>query len=342
MFIQALQLIPAPKRYSSQDLLDFVQNAMWPAGSAVPPEVTKLRERLGIDSRNSYLGEEYFGRESALINGSTGDRMGLYEQAALETISNIVPSEAFALAAVKNLVSVSCTGYFTPGLDINLQRQLGLSEQTERYNLGAIGCQGGLSALRLASSLKDETVIFCFEFCSLHFQVEPATLSNFISNAIFADGASLVRVGRENISSQRSWRLIAQRSILLDGSAEMMTWRLGDKGFKMFLSSRIIKTIQDKLLGVLELFLADNDVKLEQIQGWAIHPGGRGILDAVEKALSLEAGDLAASRQTLSQYGNMSSNTIFYVLDALKTKGLTLALAFGPGLSFELALLESL
>jgi predicted naringenin-chalcone synthase len=125
-------------------------------------------------------------------------------------------------------------------------------------------------------------------------------------------------------------------------SAEAMTWRIGDHGFRMTLSARVPELIQTHLRGWLTGWLAEQGLERSDIASWAVHPGGPRILDAVESALGLEPEQNAVARSVLREHGNMSSPTILFILDRMRREGARgpcVALAFGPGLAVEVALL---
>ncbi len=252
---------------------------------------------------------------------------------------------------VTHLVSVSCTGFVSPGVDSALIETLGLPAGTERTHVGFMGCHGALNGLRVARSyaLQDPgavPLICAVELCSLHFAYgwDPDML---VANSLFADGAAAA-VGRVQETSQGEagqgdpWRVVGTGTFLMADSAEAMTWRIGDHGFRMTLSARVPELIEERLAGWLDSWLSEQGMRRGEVESWAIHPGGPRILTAVEAALGLPAEATAVSRDVLSEHGNMSSPTILFILDRMRRSGAgrpCVALAFGPGLAVEATLL---
>ncbi len=255
---------------------------------------------------------------------------------------------------ITHLVTCSCTGFVTPGVDLELCRALGLPADVARTNIGFMGCHGAFNALRTADAFAgtgpDAVVLMvCVELCSLHFQYGSAA-DSIVANSIFADGAGAI-VGRSMAASNcRHWRLVDQTSAVLPDTADQMGWTIGDHGFEMTLSAEVPGSIAGPLPGLVDELLARRSLSRADVTHWAVHPGGPRVLSAVEAALSLSPGHLAASRRILAEHGNMSSGTILFILERLfTTDGPTnrcesaaaetcVAMAFGPGLTAELAL----
>ncbi|NCX99917.1 MAG: hypothetical protein EBX35_15425 [Planctomycetia bacterium] len=182
------------------------------------------------------------------------------------------------------------------------------------------------------------------ELCSLHFQYGDHD-DHVVANSLFADGAAaaVCRTSRHPEPAARPWRLRHQASRILPGSQREMGWLIGDHGFEMSLSARVPDLIASHLAPAVVAMLSAAGVSPAAVASWAVHPGGPRILTAVEAALELPADALAASRRVLAEHGNMSSATILFVLDRLRaadTPGPCVALAFGPGLTVEMAVLE--
>jgi predicted naringenin-chalcone synthase len=246
---------------------------------------------------------------------------------------------------ITHLVTVSCTGFFAPGVDRALITALGLSPTVERTHVGYMGCHGALNGLRVARAYTaadpGARVLLCaVELCSLHYHYgwDPQKV---IANALFADGAAAVVGSSPASAPPGAWRAAAGGSCLVPDSAGAMTWTVSDHGFEMSLSKHVPGLIARHLRPWLERWLADHDIALSAVGSWAVHPGGPRILDAVEEGLGLPRPATAASRQVFAEYGNMSSPTVLFILDRLRATGAPrpcVALAFGPGLTAEAAL----
>ncbi len=255
---------------------------------------------------------------------------------------------------VTHLVTCSCTGFANPGIDLELCRMLGLPADVARTHVGFMGCHGAFNALRAADAFaatKPDAVVLvvCVELCSLHFQYGAAA-DSIVANSIFADGAGAV-VGRSTAATDcRHWRLVDQASAVLPETADQMGWTIGDHGFEMTLSAEVPGSIAGPLPGLVDDLLARRNLSRADVGHWAVHPGGPRVLSAVEAALGLSPGHLAASRGILGEHGNMSSSTILFILERLfatdaqpdrcgsAAAETCVAMAFGPGLTAELAL----
>jgi predicted naringenin-chalcone synthase len=276
---------------------------------------------------------------------TTGERMRAYREEAPALASR---AAALALersqvtsAAITHLVTVSCTGFHAPGFDVALIRDLGLAPTTPRTHVGYMGCHGALNGLRVARAFADADpaarVLLCaVELCSLHYHYgfEPQKL---IANALFADGAAAL-VGAVGGGD---WRLVASGSCLIPKSEDAMSWTVGDHGFAMTLSKRVPALIATHLRPWLSEWLANQNVHLDDIASWAIHPGGPRILEAVAESLGLSEAALRPSREVFAAHGNMSSPTVLFILDHLRAhraRRPCVALGFGPGLCAEAAL----
>jgi predicted naringenin-chalcone synthase len=244
---------------------------------------------------------------------------------------------------VTHLVTVSCTGFFAPGVDALLIERLGLPRAVHRTHVGFMGCHGALNGLRAATAYArdpDARVLLCaVELCSLHFAYgwDPEML---VANTLFADGAAaLAGWGGED---DGAWRVRDSGTFLMPDSDEAMTWRIGDHGFRMTLSAQVPERIRQHLAGWLGPWLRERGVAPEEVGSWAVHPGGPRILDAVEEAMELPGDALTISRETLRDYGNMSSPTVLFIVERMRRENAPrpcVALAFGPGLVVEAALL---
>jgi predicted naringenin-chalcone synthase len=249
---------------------------------------------------------------------------------------------AIERASITHLVTVSCTGLFSPGLDAELIAQLGLQRNVGRLNLGFMGCHGALNGLRAASALArsapDARVLLCcVELCSLHF-CYGWNPQQVVANALFADGAGAVILSP---SDDAGLHLHDTASLLTHDSADAMTWRIGDHGFEMGLSLEVPRRIRASLREWLEPWLASHGWTINDVAHWAIHPGGPEIIQAALDSLGLAADAGDHSRAVLAEHGNMSSPTVLFILQRMRAKGTAgpiVALGFGPGLMFEAAL----
>ncbi|MBS1243989.1 MAG: putative naringenin-chalcone synthase [Deltaproteobacteria bacterium] len=253
---------------------------------------------------------------------------------------------------VTHVVTVSCTGFYNPGPDYYIVRELGLSDATQRYHLGFMGCYAAFPALRMACQFCEAdpcavVLVMCVELCSIHLQLT-GTEDCLLANSLFADGAGAAIVSaREPTPGNSSCRIEGFRSALVPGGEQDMTWRIGDHGFDIVLSSYVPKLIGANIQAMVLPALAAVGLSPEDIDTWAVHPGGKAIIDQVQKSLGLSPERVRASREVLRTCGNMSSASILFVLEEiLRNPSGTVpericAIAFGPGLTVELATLAA-
>jgi predicted naringenin-chalcone synthase len=331
------------------------------------PLMRVLYRQSGIDSRQLVHGEDVVrdvidgtrhSQSVFLPSGrvddrgpTTSQRLHQYaEQApllALRGCRQALDQAGLPASELTHLITVSCTGFHAPGVDISLIEGLELSPEIERTHIGFMGCHGSLNALRVANALTGANpsarVLICaVELCSLHFHYG-SEQAGLVANALFADGAAALVCGSSKPAPANAWQVTANGARLFPDSADAMTWNIGDHGFEMTLSARVPNLIETYLRPWLEDWLQRHDLSLADIGSWAVHPGGPRVLKSVAKALGLGDDAMATSREVLQQYGNMSSPTVLFIIDRL-IKGQAprpcVALGFGPGLAAEVALLR--
>jgi len=332
-------------------------------------------ERSAIDYRHTCVPDwgatspdefEFFPQNWGLEPApSTGARNDWYRESVIP-MSVDVGRRALSDAGVEaseitHVIAVSCTGFFAPGLDVELVKQLGMSPSTKRTFIGFMGCYAAFNALRTAhafcqSSPGARVLIVCAELCTLHFQIEDS-LESVVVNALFSDGAAgLVMASREEGDAAGRLAYVDNACTLDDDSMGDMTWEIGDTGFRMGLSSRVPKVIARHLPQYLEDLLCPHDLTPDEVGFWAIHPGGRAIVEKAQAVLDLPDRDVAHSLDVLRDHGNMSSPTILFVLKRIMEERAAaagdgappdaprddqmhgVAMAFGPGLTIEGAL----
>ncbi len=250
-------------------------------------------------------------------------------------------------SAITHVITVSCTGFFAPGPDFEVVRGLGFSPSTQRFHVGFMGCYAAFPALKMAQSFCESdpsatVMVICAELCTIHFQYK-SDADNMIASSVFADGASGVLM-----SSKRPLKTAFQldhfaSSLAYEGEQDM-AWTIGDTGFNMILSSYVPDIIAANLKDVITPLLEKLTISKKDIDLWAVHPGGRAIIDKVEQSMDLKEFQVSSSRHILSEYGNMSSATVLFVLkeilESKPEKGTrVLPIAFGPGLTIETGLL---
>jgi predicted naringenin-chalcone synthase len=319
----------------------------------------------GIDSRGIALGADvvrdmvegtHYSGSPFLPSGAaddrgptTGERMRHYARLApplaLRAARTALERSPLRPADLTHLVTVSCTGFVAPNVDVALVRGLGLAPTVERTHVGYMGCHGALNGLRVARAYTaadpGARVLLCaVELCSLHYYYGWSP-GQMVANALFSDGAAAVVAAPAAAAPAGAWCAAATGSCLVPDSAGAMTWTVGDHGFEMTLARQVPNLIARHVRPWLAEWLAREGVDLAAVGSWAVHPGGPRILDAVEEGLDLPRQATAVSRAVLAEHGNMSSPTVLFVLERLRAAGAArpcVALAFGPGLMAEAVL----
>lgn len=252
--------------------------------------------------------------------------------------------------AVTHLITVTCTGLSAPGLDLQLMEMLSLKTDIFRTSVNFMGCYGAVHALKLADAIcraapSSKVLVVCTELCTLHFQQAP-TVDNITSSLLFGDGSAAVLI-TGSADKSRGFPLIGFYSQVDEKGKQDMAWEVSATGFKMTLNSQVSERIALDFKNLLHAALKKLNIPQEDIAGWAIHPGGRKILEAVARSLSLSTAELNASYKILREYGNMSSPTILYVLKErlfntpLANGKVVFGAAFGPGLTMETVFIGS-
>ncbi len=311
----------------------------------------RMAERSGIAHRYSYLlpgnlaaGEvdaEGFYRRGRFPG--TGMRMERYAADATRLALSAVAALDIAAERQKitQVIVASCTGFTAPGLDLLLTHRLGLRADVGRTIIGFMGCSAAVPALRMAQQavLSDpaaRVLVVNLELCTLHFQ-ETSELEKVLSFLLFGDGSSAALVTAEPTGIA----LADFRSIVIPASEGLITWAIGDQGFDMHLSGQVPGRIAQALRAEVALQDAGGVLRgagTDDVDLWAVHAGGRTVLDAVETGLELTPAALGVSRSVLHDFGNMSSATVMFVLQRLlgqRSAGRGLAMAFGPGMVAE-------
>lgn len=320
-------------------------------GSVTPARaraMSHLYAQSGIDERAMAIVN---GQHQTYYNGSipdTAHRMRSFHELAPpiahEACARAIHCAGIVASDVTHLVTASCTGLASPGVDIALIGSLGLDATVQRVNIGFMGCHAALNALRTARALAiaepgARVLVCCVELCSLHIQASQEGGCS-VADALFADGAAACVVGGGRDESALELRRTA--SILLPDSLGAMGWRIGEAGFTMTLSPAVPDILSRWVGGWVDGLLAEEGLCRADVVSWAIHPGGPRVLASVADALGLEDGAKHASADVLRHHGNMSSATILFIIAELLEKrkdGPLLALAFGPGLTGEALLM---
>jgi alkylresorcinol/alkylpyrone synthase len=321
------------------------QDAVWEGYFARHYEGVRAARRIfagaGVTRRHAVASP----LDEDLSNWGTGARMERYVQEALplgkQAVAGALDAAGLAPGDVGLFAVVTCTGYATPGLDIRLASDLGMPPGLQRLLVGHMGCYAAIPGLAAVSDFVTArarpAVLLCCELTSLHVQPAQPDLEQVVAHALFSDAAAAVVVEPGASVGRRMAGIVARTDA---STADHMTWDVTDLGFRMGLSPRVPDVLARHVGDVVDELLAQAGLRVEDVAGWAVHPGGPRILDVVRDELGLAEARMAASRRVLAEHGNCSSATVLLVLQELAdVDGPVVAMAFGPGLTLYAALL---
>jgi prepilin-type processing-associated H-X9-DG protein len=360
-FVTSIGTANPSNKFNQSQLADFMVQAM----QLNEQDARKLKtifRASGIETRYSVIDDygekEKFTFYSNTLNleplPTTKARLELFREKSLslslKAIDACLTKVPGIEKSITHLIVVSCTGMYAPGLDIDLVKSLHLSPSVQRLCINFMGCYAAFNAIKIADSYcasdpNAKVLVVCTELCSIHFQKE-FTDDNLLANALFADGSAALLIE----SSPRKGVNLKPVSFFCDLATEGeqdMAWTVGDLGFEMRLSSYVPEVIKSGIANLTKKLLAQISNQLSDISYYAIHPGGKKILEVIEQELGLTKKDNQASYEVLKKYGNMSSPTVLFVLNEIRKtlNGVDngkkiLSFAFGPGLTLESLVFE--
>ena len=341
------------------EVLDFYINAIDTKDQLVARKIKVIAAKSGIKKRYSVLKDfslkpsafTFFPQNKSLEPIPTlSQRMECYQQNALalslDAVNKIKDFKKIK-SKITHIITVTCTGLFAPGLDLELIDALKLKPTTNRSSINFMGCNAAILALKQADQICNSqknalVLVVCVELCTLHFQ-KKFTDDYILSNLLFSDGAAAALIGSKNESVDEKfspYKMTSFKSIIINEGKKDMAWKVSETGFIMNLTSHV----SELLNRYLPDFLGSDLLAKKENMHWAVHPGGRKIIDDFCKTLDIDKTQLKHSYNTLENFGNMSSPTILFVLKSIieteKSKKNIFAAAFGPGLSIETVLLK--
>lgn len=345
-----------PRYMAGQEaILGFMHKAY--ADSQVSRKLNALFRSSGIESRYSVVPD--FSKDvngNGFFSGKRPDvsqRLDLFRKKAIPLALNAIDNaikkleNAIPLKSITHLITVTCTGIQAPGIDAILLKVLDLSEDTFHTSLNFLGCNGAFPSLKIAdmiakTEINARILVVCVELCTLHFQPKDDN-DNLLSNTLFGDGAAAYIVVPDEIALVKGFHGLSINgfySCLLDEGSRLMGWYVSPLNFQMVLDAGIPAFIGDRIKELVQNASQKIHVSPGMIDKWAIHPGGRKILDTIKKYLKLSDDKMEYSYRVLRQYGNMSSPTILFILDEILKEALTpgekiFSIGFGPGISVD-------
>lgn len=318
------------------------------------PVAERMFRAVGVETRHVAVNHQL----EDVSQWPTSRRMERYMAEALPLGKEAI-GEALAGAGLRPddlgmLVVASCTGYASPGLNVLLARDLGMSPDLRTLLLGHMGCYASLPALAAVTDYvtvhRRPALVLCLELTSLHLQppelptyaLTAESVQQMVIHALFADAAAAVVVTPG--SDRGGLEVVDFASVTDTTAADMMTWDIGEQGFRMGLSPDVPKVLGRHARPAVEGLLGRHGLTIDDVAAWIVHPGGPAILESVRDALQLPDEALQPSRDVLREYGNCSSPTVLLILDrvaaTMSSGDYAVALAFGPGLTLYGTLLR--
>ncbi len=314
----------------------------------------------GIESRHSVVpdfgnmkgGNLFFGNGKPDVE----KRMCLFQEkssalaiAAINNLFNKLNTDIQSFG-ITHLITVTCTGIYSPGLEMEIMEKLDLPPDIFHTSVNFMGCNAAFPAQKIADSFarsdkNARVLVVCVEMCTIHFQPKNDN-DNLLSNTIFSDGAAALLMVSDEFASQQNLKGLYVKGFysgLLGEGKNLMGWNIKPLNFEMVLNAGIPAFIGQKINHLINETSRNLDISADMIDKWAVHPGGRKILDQVKVQLGLNNGEMNYSYQILREYGNMSSPTILFILNLILEQEMEqgekiMAIGFGPGISVDTAL----
>jgi len=324
----------------------------WLSGNGSHSELSiaksaQVFQNAGVETRYSVIPIE-----EMLTERGFSERNALYTRHAKElgeeALRGLFERSGIEPLEIDLFISVSCTGFMIPSLDAYLMNRFHFRNDVRRLPITELGCAAGVASLIIASDYiraypDSKVLILSVELCTLNFQPTDKSADHIISAAIFGDGGAAAIVAGE---SDSGLHILKTATRFFPETLDFMGFNVEPSGFHIFLSPQIPRFIQANLLSQIEPILSESRFKIEEIDAWLFHPGGVRILEAIEKALDINREKLEESRSVLRNYGNLSSATIFFVIERYlqgqkKTRGAHQFVgAVGAGFELDSILME--
>lgn len=347
--LAAISKVDFPCKTSQQEVKEFARDQFVRSF----PEIEKMLsvfDNTEIRTRNLCKPLDYYTQPHTFREQNL-EYIRLSLEYSIEAIEACLASAKMGKDDVTDIIFVSTTGLATPSLDALIINKMRLNQHVNRMSIFGLGCAGGVSgyakACALATANPEAVVLFvAVELCSLTFLQDDFSKSNFIGASLFADGvAACLILGDSHVDKAKSKiTFVANESKLYYDSLDIMGWDFTDSGFKVLFSSGIPGIIAKNVNKDVACFLDKNGLKISDIKSFIFHPGGKKVLDSYREALEVEGDFLKTTREVMSDYGNMSSTTVLYVLERFFNGGFEngygLMASMGPGFSCEMILLE--
>jgi alkylresorcinol/alkylpyrone synthase len=346
-FVDSVSTIDFPDKVEQQKIKEYVRHLF----SAEFPQIDRMLpafDNTEIKTRNFCKPLSYYATPHS-FEDRNNEYINCALQYSIQAIEQCIRTSAINKEDITDIVFISTTGLATPSLDALIINKMRLSPYINRTPVFGLGCAGGVSGFAKASTIakansKAIVLLVSVELCSLTFMKKDISKSNFIATSLFSDGVVACIIKGDDHKKQTNINFIAAQSHLYYDSLDVMGWDFKDDGFKVIFSQSIPAVINKHVKEDIEQFLSLNHLRLNDIKNFIFHPGGRKVLEAYTDALQVKGDFLLNTRETMNNYGNMSSCTVLYVLNRFMEQGFEdgygLMLALGPGFSSEMSLLK--
>jgi predicted naringenin-chalcone synthase len=344
-----------PYSVDQNTILDYMQHAY--DNETASRKLNALFHSSGIYKRYSAVPDfdgrhhpdNFFSRPIPEIEKRLGKFKETAVELAIQAVSNALEKLHTDIVTMEfsHLITVTCTGILAPGIDSMLMEKLELPNDIFHTSLNFLGCNAAFPSMKIADAIarteaNARILVVCVELCTLHFQPKDNT-DNLLSNTIFGDGAAAYIVVNDEyarLNNLRGLNMKGHYASLLHDGKDLMGWNITPVNFEMILSPKIPDFIGDNMLELMPKIWRNLQLLPEKIDYWAVHPGGRKILDIFKKKMNLGDEKMVYSYRILNDFGNMSSATILFVISEilknnLKQGDIVFSMGFGPGISID-------
>jgi alkylresorcinol/alkylpyrone synthase len=320
-------------------------------GNRIVERLLSVFDHAGVKTRHFVHPPEWY-TETRSFEERNGEYLSHGLDLATRAASDCLANAGVPPDEVDHIFFVTTTGLATPSLDARLTVRLGLRADVRRWPLFGLGCAGGAGALirasdALSAAPRQRALIVSLELCSLVFSPGARTPTDVVGAALFGDGAAAVLMsGDELADGDAGPRILATRSHLFKAAPNLMGWNFTSDGMRLVLSGTVPAFVAESVTPVVERFLSDHGVTRSELTHYVLHPGGPKVMAAYRSALGVTDDELWIARETMEQYGNLSSAAVLFMLHRLQTSGRAqpdeggLLVALGPGFATEMLVLS--
>ncbi len=338
-----------PHEFTQAEIVDSARRVFASRGRDFE-RLVPAYENAGIETRQFCAPIEWYEQPHGWVERArrfVESADALLEQAAGRCLDQVglTPEDVDAL------VVVCSTGIATPSLDARLMERMPFRRDLVRLPIFGLGCAGGVLGLARASALARampgaRVLLLVVELCGLTFRRQDLGKSNIIASALFGDGAAAALIEHQPAAREAKIspvKIIASAEHTWPDSLDIMGWSVEEDGLGVLFSRDIPRLVETRMRPVVDRFLADQGLRMSDLDGVVCHPGGAKVIAAMRSALELDDDALDAEAEILRRHGNMSAVTALFVLAEKRRRGdggLRLMLALGPGFTLGMGLLE--